>query len=289
MKTYRIENWPAILLAGICWLLGTGFAIEKVMTDGISSWTLLIAMPVLTLCVVVLLHMSMEMLKDLNPMGLVAVALAALALGVTLPASIGSVGAARDNAVAAAGKSEDDAKRIRGDYAQTQGLVSEAEGWAAKECSSGKGKRCDGVTFILNQRRASLEKLEGQIKALPPVHTAMSGESRVAWLVGKFGYSVSEADIQMGLPMLPAPVLEILSAFFGLFGARRVPVATKEAVKAAEVVAEPANDTDIPTDEELLTIKKQFFAETPKQVVARSMPALTQKGLLGRNIGLRLN
>lgn len=308
MKAYRIENWPAILLAGVCWLLGTGFAIEKVLTDGVSSVTLLVAMPVLTLCVVVLLHLGMEMIKELNPMGLVAGALAVLALGVTLPASIGSVGAASDNAVAAAGKSNGDAGRIRADYAKTQGLVDEAEGWSAKECATGKGKKCDGVTFVLNQRRASLEKLEGQIKALPPAKAAMSSESRIAWFFAKLGYTVSESDIQMALPMLPAPVLEILSAFFGLFGVRRVPVAAK-VLPLVETVSKPANDTQLPKNDVEIEKLRAFFvagdgpvtndelakglgiskSEASKRVTKALRSGLVSRERLGRNVAIRLN
>jgi hypothetical protein len=297
MQSYKIENWPAILLAGACWLLCTGFALEKVMTDGVSSVTLLIAMPVLTLAVVVLLHMGLEYLKQWNPMGLVAIVLGFAALAVTLPASIGSSGAARDNAVAAAGKSVEDAARIRADYAQTQRLVAEAEQWSAKECASGKGKKCEGVTFVLNQRRASLEKLESQIKALPPVKAALSGESRMAWALSKAGLSMTEADIQMAWPMLPPMVLEFLSAFFGVVGLRRESAAGTAHIreeKRTSAVAANENAVDQPSEKDRA---QTSFPEVPADVAAstaRRMPKMEGKGLLSKAEGwkyspMRLN
>lgn len=203
-------------------------AVEKVLSDGVQSWTLLAGVPVLTLVAGILLHIGFADIKDVKPIrGLVALVLALLALAVTLPASIGSSSQARDTAAATATKSAADLEKIKADLAKTEKLVAEAEKWQAIECGSGKGKKCDGVTFVLEQRVRSANALRDELKAQAPAKPVEAGEERIAWVLGLFGLAISPADVGRVWPILPPLAFELMSAYFLTRGlSRGTPLST---------------------------------------------------------------
>lgn len=212
---YHVRSWGSIALATACWALATGLAVEKVLSDGVQSWTLLAGVPILTLTAGILLHMGFADIKDVKPIrGTVALALALLALAVTLPASIGSSSQARDTAAATATKSAADLEKIKADLTKTEKLVAEAEKWQAIECGTGKGKKCDGVTFVLEQRVRSANALRDELKVQQPAKPVEAGEERIAWVLGLFGLAISPADVGRVWPILPPLAFELLSAFF---------------------------------------------------------------------------
>lgn len=235
---YTIKNFGAIGLAVICWGLATGLAVEKVIADGIQSWTLLIGVAVLTACAGILLHIGFSDLRSWRPVrGGVALVLAVLSLCVTLPASIGSSSSARDTAVASSTKSASDLDKIATDLIKTEKLVTEAQKWQAIECASGKGKKCDGVTFVLEQRIRSADALRAELKDHAPAKPVEAGEERIAWVLGLAGLGVSASDVGRVWPILPPLAFELLSAFFLTRGLHRDPVVVPVAI------AEKASDT----------------------------------------------
>ena len=128
-------------------------------------------------------------------------------LGYSLPATVGRIGEVKELKASEAARSNDELVRIRADYAKTAALVTEAQVWVARECKSGNGPKCEGVTFILHQRQASLEKLEGQMK-LEPVNLGDVGSETWAWALGSFG--VSAETIRRTSGMMFAVGLDIL-------------------------------------------------------------------------------
>ena len=221
MTDYKAVRGGALALAVLCWALCTGLAIEKVWADGIQSWTLLLAMPVLTAAVGILLHLGFQDLREWRFLrGPIALALAIACLCVTLPASIGSSGQARDTALAEAKKSSEEIAKSKDDLKKAEKLVAEAQGWVADECKTGNGHRCQGVVVTLYQRQASADKLRRELKGEHP-KIANSGEHRISWALGMAGLNVSEADVQMIWPMLPPIAFELLCAFFLYAGLER--------------------------------------------------------------------
>jgi hypothetical protein len=101
-------------------------------------------------------------------------------LAYSLPATVGRTGEVKEIKAQQQIRSAVELERIRADHAQTKALVIEAQGWFARECKSGNGKRCEGVTFILNQREASLEKLDRQLQDTPPT-AGDTGSDALAW------------------------------------------------------------------------------------------------------------
>jgi hypothetical protein len=248
---YHVRSWGSMALATACWALATGLAVEKVLSDGVQSWTLLAGVPVLTLVAGILLHIGFADIKDVKPVkGTVALVLAMLALAVTLPASIGSSSQARDTAAATATKSAADLEKIKADLTKTEKLVAEAEKWQAIECGTGKGKKCDGVTFVLEQRVRSANALRDDLKAQQPTKSVEAGEERIAWVLGLFGLAISPADVGRVWPILPPLAFELMSAYFLTRGLGRDTPKNTPAIEGVRVSDDTAQ-TSFPVSEPL--------------------------------------
>lgn len=264
MTDNKAVRGGALGLAVLCWALCTGLAIEKVWADGVSSWTLLLAMPVLTAAVGILLHLGFQDLRELRFLrGPVALVLAIACLCVTLPASIGSSGQARDTALAAAKQSSEEITKAKDDLKRAEKLVAEAQGWVADECKTGNGHRCQGVVVTLYQRQASADKMRRELKGESP-KIANSGEHRISWALGMAGLAVSEADVQMIWPMLPPIAFELLCAFFLYAGLER---RAFDKLSKAELAKEPA--TEAPSIVEI-SHNSGRFPEPPNRTKKRT-------------------
>jgi hypothetical protein len=86
-----------------------------------------------------------------------------------LPNGVSRLGEAQQARVDAATVGQSDQAKVRADLATANRLVSEAQGWVASECASGKGKRCEGQTFTLNQRQAFQRELQAKVDGFKPV------------------------------------------------------------------------------------------------------------------------
>lgn len=274
MTDNKAVRGGALGLAVLCWALCTGLAIEKVWADGVSSWTLLLAMPVLTAAVGILLHLGFQDLRELRFLrGPVALVLAIACLCVTLPASIGSSGQARDTALAAAKQSSEEITKAKDDLKRAEKLVAEAQGWVADECKTGNGHRCQGVVVTLYQRQASADKMRRELKGESP-KIANSGEHRISWALGMAGLAVSEADVQMIWPMLPPIAFELLCAFFLYAGLERRGMSRDaEPAQKMHELPEPAN----------LTSQSVILSEPPSDPRPRKRTKRQQKREKGVN------
>lgn len=219
---YRTLMWGAIVLTCACWGLATGLAIEKVLADGVTSYTLLAAMPVLTLAIGWLIHQGVSDLREWAFFrGAAAVALAVLALGVTLPNSIGSAGGAKDTAVAEAEAANRGISFASGELAKAEKDLEDAKGGVLRECEGAPavidGKswpKCQWWRRQVEAHTLAVSKYGSAIVAAPVVKQALSGETRIAWALQKVGVAVTEKDVQMAQPMALPIAAELLCAFF---------------------------------------------------------------------------
>jgi hypothetical protein len=219
---YRTLMWGAIVLTCACWGLATGLAIEKVLADGVTSYTLLFAMPVLTLAIGWLLHQGVSDLREFAFFrGAAAVALAVLALGVTLPNSIGSAGGAKDTAVAEAEAANRGISFASGELAKAEKDLEDAKGGVLRECEGAPAvipdktwPKCQWWRRQVEAHTLAVSKYGSVVVAAPVVKQALSGETRIAWALQKAGVAVTEKDVQMAQPMALPIAAELLCAFF---------------------------------------------------------------------------
>jgi hypothetical protein len=231
MTKYHISRWDAIVLCGLSWLASTGLAAEKVWKDGVTSVTMLLAIPVLTLAAAVLIHMAVD--KEGGVLKRVAaVVLAVLCLAVTMPASIGSSGGARDAAISQAEATNRGVKIAEASYDSAARDLADAKAGVRRECE-GAPAVIDGTgwpkcQWWRRQQQAlefAMARFGKDLAKAPAEVVADSGEQRIAWLLSgiasRWGYAVTKADVQTVWPMLPPIAFELLCAFFLYAGLER--------------------------------------------------------------------
>lgn len=173
-------------------VLAAGGAIALLVKDAfVTGWTVEHAlMPVLVSLTVLSGHLFWSALKAFKLISACGLAvLTMMGSGITIYETMGRRAASRDMTVAVATQSVETLARVAGDHAKTKALVAEAQAWVASECKSGAGPKCQGVTFILNQRSASLASLDKMLSDSRPAPAADPKAERVAALAGVFGVS----------------------------------------------------------------------------------------------------
>jgi hypothetical protein len=248
-NNYRCYAITAIAFAVVCWLLGTGLAVEKVLHDGVQSYTLLFAMPVLVLAVGWLVHQGVSDLREWRIFRApISLAIAGLALCVTLPVSIGSSGAAKDTAVAEAQASNRGLQFAEGDLIKAQNDLADAKEGAKAECvgapeviEDGRWPKCQWWRRQETAHTLSIEAMQKRVVEAPVAQVgALSGEKRIAWVAAKLGYNITEDDIMTAQPISLPVTLELLCAFalfMGLEFRTLHKKALQEAAKAVEAKA----------------------------------------------------
>jgi hypothetical protein len=246
MRKYQIVRPGAIVLAVTCLGMCTGLAVEKVLKDGISSYTLLASMLVLPAAVGMLLHQGWEDVRDGKLMRApTAFVLAMLCLAVTLPASIGSSGGARDTALAEAKASNRAIEIAEGAYTESQRDLNTVKAGVLKECVGAppviiddSWPKCRWFRRAVEAYEAKMSTSGKQLVSAPAVKIADSGEQRVAWaasaVASRWGYQVTAADVSLVWPMLPPVCFELLAAFFLAAGLERR--GTHQKIESAQVV-----------------------------------------------------
>lgn len=255
MFTYHVRRPEAIAGAAICMAIAVGLAVEKVMKDGISSYSLLAMALVMPVFAGVLLHETWEMMRRWSLLFVVPAAMAVLVLAVTLPMSIGLSSETKAVAVASATHDDETRSNFRNRAAAERTAAATAQKWldqgACKANSRGKvlnAEWCQEATDARDRRLASAEKVEAQLAAMMPKAPA-AGDADIAWAMGLAGIKVSEKDLGRGLPLLRPVVVELLVGVFLAAGLGRserkrrefapIPQAGPKQAPPIELKAEP--------------------------------------------------
>lgn len=265
MSKYMIVRPGAIALAALCLAMCTGLAVEKVLHDGVSSWTLLAAMVVLPAAVGMLLHQGFEDLRDGKLLRApTAVVLALLCLAVTLPASIGSSGGARDTALAEAAAANRGVELAKESYSDVKRDLEWAKTGVRNECVGAPPvivdnawPKCQWWRRQLTAHETAIGRFGKEFASAPAVKVADSGEQRVAWalsaVASNWGYSVKPSDVALVWPILPPIAFELLAAFFLCAGLERrkdtgfeIAVSAHVSSEIPSQINEPAMDSVSP-------------------------------------------
>ena len=262
MITTTIRSVPAIvggtIAAGIAWASitrGLGFAeltLEHAQAAGLIGLSILAS------------HLAGQARLTSHRLAAVALVVASFVGSIlTVYNGIGSRAETRDVKVAAAELSTSERIRIEADLAKTNRLVAEAESWVGNECKSGKGTKCDGVTFVLNQRKASQASLQGQLKQVGPVTPPEPKAAQAGLLAGLMGFNAKTVQaIVSALDPLSAPlffeVMAILLWTRGLGHQARPVVIATPTVEAASDDVEPLPPARMPTQSEVIQWRTAF-------------------------------
>jgi hypothetical protein len=281
--SYRSLFYAATVVAVACWLTVTGLSVEKMLKDGVQSYTLLFAMPVFVGVAGWLIHQAVDDLRNwrlIRP--LVAAGLAALTLSVTLPNSIGSSGSAKDAEVAQAQASG------RG-LAFSQSLLDaaaddlkDAKGKVTAEClgapeviTPGTWPKCSWWRRQVEAHTLAVEKYGKGVVDAPVEQQALSGEKRIAWALSGLGVSVAENDVQMAQPIATPLAGELLCAFFTFmaFEYRRLWRKEEERAKGVDNSKPTADATEQAARAAVVHPRPAIEAPQPVPAVADKVPS----------------
>lgn len=242
--TTKFERRLYFTLAGAFWLAETGLVLEKVLKDGVQSYTLLFSVPVITAAIGVLLHLTFTRWWGF----LVALPLALTCFVVTLPASIGASGGARDAAVAQAEASNRVGDAITGDLKNVSKTLAWAQEDMISECASGEGAKCLGKKSTVKALQDRKDKLTGGLQEAPATATATSGETRIVRMLGWANVTATVDDVKDIWPILPPVAFSGLVAFFLTLGLS-VKASDSTADTAQTSFPVPANPAELPSPE----------------------------------------
>ena len=103
--------------------------------------------------------------------------------------------------------------------------LAKYRGDQARECASGKGKRCDGITYTVQTWAAAIEGYKRRMVRLPAPQTPDAGDRRIAAFVALLP-NVStpiekiEDDVRLVKPTLFGIFLEAAALAFAFYGFR---------------------------------------------------------------------
>jgi hypothetical protein len=148
-------------------------------------------------------------------------------MGYVLPSGMSRLGEAQQAKLDTAALGQGERVKAEADLAKSKALVSEAQSWVAGECATGKGKKCTGVTFVLEQRQAHLRELSAKVANLTPPPTP--------WLP-----AWHPALLTIGLELAAWSAL-----FFGLGPMTHTPAQNVRAVQAITEREEPLTSDEL--------------------------------------------
>jgi hypothetical protein len=258
--TYTTRYYLHSLPSTVAGVVAAGAAIALLMRDAQHTGLTLdhAMMPVLVFLTVLFGHEAFRALKEWKVISAVLMlCLAAFGSLIIVGETMGRRAETRDAKIAQATKTVDQYAIIAADYQRAAGLVAQSEQWTAAECASGKGKKCEGQTFTLNQRKAHAEKLKAELEKATAPAPVDSKADKIAYWASVFGASKAFAKelFQNFDPFSLSLFLE-MGALIGFgFGikTRSVPV-----FESVQTVSEPKGlSYEGPyTDDEIEQIKK---------------------------------
>ena len=237
--SYYIHSLPSTI-GGV---VAAGAAIALLTRDGLQNGITLehALMPAIVGLTVLFGHEAWRALKELKLLSAVFMTLLAIfGSGIIITETMGRRAETRDAKVAEKAKTVEQYSVIAADYQRAAGLVAQSEQWTAAECASGKGKKCDGQTFTLNQRKAHAEKLKAELeKATAPAPVDSKADKIAYWAAILFGASKTFAKelFQNFDPFSLALFFEIGSIVGFGFGIKTRMVVSE--VPAVSTVSEP--------------------------------------------------
>ena len=272
---YFVHSWSGLIFATIAGIAATSIIVQDAFPNGWADWShAKLDHALAPVIVAITAFLWLHAMREMREGKLTAIPLAIVATfcsGLIVFESMGRGAESLDTKIAVTTKTVDQYAAIAADYERTKKLVEEAEKWVAGECASGRGKKCEGQTFILNQRKASAEKLKADLeRANAPVPVDARGD-RVAFLAGWAGYNgeMAKKAAQSLYPLARPLAFEFVMILLlhASVRTRAVSVASVPAVDSVPLVstvAEPKalsfeNEKGDRTDQEIEDMKKQLL------------------------------
>lgn len=151
--------------------------------------------------------------------------------------------------------------------AQTEEMLAANRKSQASECQSGKGKRCDGISYTVKTLESAVVGLQTQLKGAPVLAPDAKVE-RAATVAELTGHDAKAARVWVSLldPVAVPLLLELVSIVCGVLAFRCAPVAAVAAVSAVSQVAPVSDFSDFSKQNEPEIQEKSEKSAPPEKV-----------------------
>lgn len=243
---YTIAS-PAAIVGGVAAAVG---AIALLVRDAFTSgWSVDHAlMPVLVGVTILSGHLLWEALRRGRVIAALGLALLAIfGSGLTVIEAMGRRAEVRDVKVASAVDVETQRKHLRVMLTEAEEILAKHRALLATECASGKGKKCDGMTYTVLTWESAVAGYEAKLAKLgAPKPVDPKGE-RVAAVVAFFT-SLKEGDVKQGVALLEPFAMplflelgSIVLFSFGFSGRKKREIAAAVPAEQVTPVADPSS------------------------------------------------
>lgn len=228
MQTTTIVRSPAAILLGCFFALVTGYVLFADVIGGAAITTA----HVLALAALVAAIASGHMAAPAIRSGAIipGIMLAMLFLGSTayIVVSSGARNAEQAGNRAAAIETANAARAHEQELlVKAEAMLAEAQTAMARECATGRGKRCQGREATVNVYEAAIKGHKATLAALP-APKAPGGYSHAARVLASWGLHVTDDWLRLNMPFVTVLLTELGTIAFlhlGLGHVRRRPVA----------------------------------------------------------------
>jgi hypothetical protein len=226
---HNIEGRPLAILAGALFALGTlGILLEDIILHA-APFTLKHAITVIVVAGTIMVGHQVHKAWHSGLKGS-AIGFGVLFLVGTLLTVYSSVGRQAEHTMVASAEVEaaDKARtRATKGLAEAEAMLADAQRDLARECKSGKGKRCDGIAATVAVYTAAAKGYAAELDKLGPVKIATPEAKRAGELAAVFGGNPTKVEAAMILliPFLTTLFLElgaIICLGYGFRPVRRV-------------------------------------------------------------------
>ena len=241
MHTHTIEGRALAIVAGALFALGTlGILLEDVILHDapmtLKHWITVVVIAG-TIMVGHQVHKAWH-----SGVRLSAAGFAGLFLVGTMLTGYSSVGRQAEHTMIASAQVEADAAartRATKGLSEAEAMLAERQRKLAKECATGKGKRCDGIAATVSVYEAAVKGHKAELQRLGPARVAVPEAKRAGELAAVFGADPAkiEAAAILVVPFLTTVFLELGAIICLGYGFRPVRRALNDNAPAVE--AEP--------------------------------------------------
>lgn len=240
---YTIAS-PSAIVGGVA---AAGGAIALLVRDAfVSGWSVDHAlMPVLVGITILAGHLLWEALRRGRLIAALGLALLAIfGSGLTVIEAMGRRAEVRDVKVASAIDVETQRKHLRTMLTEAEEILARHRATLATECASGKGRKCDGMTYTVLTWESAVAGYETKLAKLGAPRPVDPKGERVAAVVAFFT-SLKEGDVKQGVALLEPFAMplflelgSIVLFSFGFSSGRRKPIVAEAPAEQVTPVAD---------------------------------------------------
>jgi hypothetical protein len=242
MKCTTIVRHPGAIVLGCFFASVTGYVLFKDVLDGAPVTTNHVLAMAALVAALASGHMALPELKA----GRV---LSALTLGLLFVGSTGYVviSSGARNAETAADKAADigqlnaDRARVETERSKAQAMLDEERKAMARECASGKGRRCEGVQATVAVYTAAVAGHDAKLATMKPAQRENAGYAHAAGVLAAIpGVAAAPVEIERRLKLL-LPFVVVVIAEIGTIAFLNIGLRHVRKLAPANPVARPGN------------------------------------------------